>query len=100
MATFAVLEDNLVVNMILADTLEIAEEVTGKVCVEATDIPTAEIDGTYDPINERFIAIKPFASWELDSNGIWQAPIPMPEEVGGWMWDEETLSLIDAFLLE
>lgn len=34
MATFAVIKDELVVNNILADTKQIAEEVTGLLCIE------------------------------------------------------------------
>ena len=48
MAYFAVLDDNLVVNVIEADTLEIAETVTRKNCVEYTDENPAGIGWTYD----------------------------------------------------
>ena len=34
MAYFAVLENNVIINVIVADTKEIAEEVTGQLCVE------------------------------------------------------------------
>jgi len=34
MANFAIVENGIVENIISADTLEIAQEVTGKVCVE------------------------------------------------------------------
>ena len=37
MSTFAVINDNKVENIIVADTKEIAEEATGKLCVEYTD---------------------------------------------------------------
>lgn len=37
MSTFAVINDNKVENIIVADTKEIAEEVTGKICIEYTD---------------------------------------------------------------
>ena len=54
MATFAVVENNLVTNVIVADTVEIAEEVTGKTCIEYDDENPAGIDWTYD--GEKFIA--------------------------------------------
>ena len=42
MAQFAVIENNTVTNIIVADTLQIAQEVTGTVCVEYTsDAPAA-----------------------------------------------------------
>jgi hypothetical protein len=46
MAKFAVIEGNLVINTILADSKEIAEQVTNKTCIEITDEP-AEVGGTY-----------------------------------------------------
>jgi hypothetical protein len=47
MATFAVINDNIVENVIVADTKEIAEQVTGKECVEYTDENPAGIGWTY-----------------------------------------------------
>ena len=37
MANFAVINGNIVENIIVADTKEIAEEATGKTCVEYTE---------------------------------------------------------------
>ena len=48
MAYFAVLDDNLVVNVIEADTLEIAQKVTKANCVEYTNENPAGIGWTYD----------------------------------------------------
>ena len=53
----------------------------------------AIIDGTYDEINDVFIAPKPFESWSLDENFDWQPPTLRPAE-GEWRWDESTLSWI------
>lgn len=47
MANFAVLAGNTVSNVIVADTLEIAELVTGSTCVEYTDDNPAGIGWTY-----------------------------------------------------
>ena len=44
----AVIENNTVVNVIVADTLAIAEEVTKSFCVEYTDANPAGIGWTYD----------------------------------------------------
>ncbi len=47
MATFAVVTDGLVENCIVADSLEIAQEVTGLTCVEYTEENPAGIGFTY-----------------------------------------------------
>jgi hypothetical protein len=48
MATFAEIQDGVVTNVIVADTKEIAELVTGLTCVEYTDSNPAGIGWTYD----------------------------------------------------
>jgi hypothetical protein len=51
---FAVIENNTVVNVIVADSLAIAEEVTKSFCVEYTDANPAGIGWAYD--GKKFIA--------------------------------------------
>jgi hypothetical protein len=51
----------------------------------------AGIGYSYDPVADVFITPQPFASWSLDENFDWQAPISMPE-TGVWIWEEESLS--------
>ena len=48
MPNFAIIEDEKVTNIILADSKAIAEEVTGKNCVEFTDANPACIGLGYD----------------------------------------------------
>jgi hypothetical protein len=48
MSTYAVIEDGVVINTIVAESQEIAEEHTGKVCVEYTVEKPALIGWTYD----------------------------------------------------
>jgi hypothetical protein len=57
MATFAVISGKSVNNIIVADTKEIAEEVTGSVCIEYTEENPAGIGWTWDGTN----FINPFA---------------------------------------
>lgn len=38
----------------------------------------AQVGGTYDPVNDVFINIKPFDNWTLDNEFEWQAPIAYP----------------------
>ena len=54
MATYAVMNSNIVENIIVADTKEIAEQVTRSICIEYTDENPAGIGWTYDGSN--FIA--------------------------------------------
>ena len=55
----------------------------------------AGIGYSYDPVNDVFIAPKPFASWSLDENFDWQPPTPRPNE-GFWHWDEATTSWVEV----
>ena len=49
--TFAELSHNVVTNLIVADTLETAQAVTGKTCIEYTDPFSVGIGWTYDGTN-------------------------------------------------
>ena len=40
----------------------------------------AGIGYTYDSSNDVFYDEQPFASWSLDSNWLWQSPIPYPSD--------------------
>ena len=47
---------------------------------------------TYDLEADVFIAPQPFASWALDSDFDWQAPIEMPDDASAdkqYSWDED-----------
>jgi hypothetical protein len=46
--SFAVIENNIVTNIIVAETKEVAETATGKICVEYTDLNPACIGLGYD----------------------------------------------------
>jgi hypothetical protein len=48
----------------------------------------AGIGYTYDATADVFIAPKPFASWSLDENYDWQAPIDYPADGKKHLWDE------------
>ena len=54
----------------------------------------AGIGFTYDTAKDKFILPKPFASWSLDSNDDWQAPVTYPsvDEINSnpvlILWDE------------
>jgi hypothetical protein len=38
----------------------------------------AGIGMIYDPVKDKFLTQQPYASWSLDSNDDWQAPITFP----------------------
>ena len=81
MATFAVIKDGIVENCIVAESLAIAEEVTGLTCIEYTNNDTPIIGITN--INTDYVdgyfykSPQPYPSWVRDK-GTWQAPTPMP----------------------
>ena len=56
----------------------------------------AGIGYTYDPINDWFIAPQPFASWTLDENAQWQAPVEYPTDGKIYKWDETTLDWVEV----
>ena len=57
----------------------------------------AGIGHTWDEENDRFIPPKPYASWILNEEVMWEPPISAPDDGAPYMWDEETVSwkLID-----
>lgn len=45
----------------------------------------------YDQNLDAFIPPKPFDSWVLNEDScLWQAPIPVPSNVGEYIWDESS----------
>ena len=54
MSTFAVLNSNKVINIIVADTVEIANAVSDAECVEYTETNPAHIGWIYDPLSNTF----------------------------------------------
>jgi hypothetical protein len=95
MANFAIIEDGLIINTIVAESKKIAEEVTGKTCIEFTTEP-AESGGTY--VDGNFIKRKPYPSWIRDDEYGWKAPTDYPEihgdGTGLYSWDESKLDWI------
>lgn len=56
----------------------------------------AIIGGTYDPELDAFIPVKPHNSWVLDTDTCnWVAPVPVPDPLLAWTWDEETTTWIE-----
>jgi hypothetical protein len=97
MANFAVLDGENVINTIVAESKAIAEEITGKTCVEFTT-ERAEVGGTY--VGGVFIQRKPYASWMLNADNTWEAPVTAPEfdeeNPKSYIWNESTTSWVEA----
>jgi hypothetical protein len=55
MANFAVIDGINIINKVIADSKEIAEQATGKVCVQYSNTDVVDIGGTY--VNGEFIPI-------------------------------------------
>jgi len=53
----------------------------------------AGIGYTYRSDIDAFVAPKPFASWVLNADAQWEAPVAMPTD-GMYTWDEATTSWI------
>ena len=97
MANFAVLDGINIINIIISDSKEIAEGITGLTCVEYSDSDNAEPGGTYE--NGVFLKKKPYPSWVLDENNNWVSPVPAPvseDTEREFYWDEDSLSWKEA----
>lgn len=94
---FAVIENGVVLNTILCDSQEIAEQLTGKTCIQYTDEP-AEIGGTY--VDNKFIKSKPFPSWVRTGEADWKPPVEYPnidaENPKYYSWNEEIVFWVES----
>jgi hypothetical protein len=56
----------------------------------------ASVGSIYDPDLDIFLNPKPFPSWSLDENYVWQPPTPRPDDGNQYDWDEDTTSWIEV----
>ena len=49
----------------------------------------AGVGYTYEAVKDKFIKSKPFASWSLDENDDWKAPITYPDDDKDYYWNED-----------
>ena len=105
MSHFAKIENNLVVQVIVAeqdfiDTLngqwvQTSYNTRGNQHPNGTPLRGnyAGIGYTYDATNDVFIAPQPYASWTLNNTTwLWEAPIPFPADGKAYIWEEATQS--------
>lgn len=50
----------------------------------------AGIGFTYDPIADHFFAPQPYASWTLNADAQWEAPVAKPTDGKFYNWNEDT----------
>ncbi len=96
MANYAVIDNGVVINAIVADSKEIAEELTGLTVLEYTDENPLGVNWFWDNTANAYIIPSPYASWIYNyESKMWEAPTPMPTEEGkGYNWDEATTSWV------
>jgi hypothetical protein len=76
MGNFAVIEDQTIVNVIIADAVEIAEEVTGKTCMLLEEGSRLGIGWFWDEANNCYLSPKPYPSWTWNAEtDQWVAPV-------------------------
>ena len=88
MAYFAVIKNKIVVNCIVADSKEFAEEITQLPCIEYTENNSPQIGITNidtDYVDGYFYSPQIYASWTRDK-GVWLPPTPKPSP--DHYWDE------------
>ena len=56
----------------------------------------AGIGYTYRSDIDAFTAPQPYASWTLDANAQWQAPVAMPTDGKMYSWSEETQAWVEV----
>lgn len=104
MAHFCKIENNIVTQVIVADTKEWCESHLGGAWLQ-TSYNTfggvhktggdplrknyAGVGYTYDKERDAFIAPQPFQSWVLNGETcLWEAPMPRPEDGKIYSWNE------------
>ena len=90
MSNYAVLENNVVVNIIIAEDDWIATQPNSESYIQYDETDNCSIGGDY--IDGYFYYPQPYASWTRNL-GEWLPPVPAPIE-GKYEWHEETQSWV------
>ena len=110
MAHFCKIENNIVTQVIVADTKEWCESHLGGEWLQ-TSYNTyggihkeggkplrknyAGIGYTYDKERDAFIPPQPFSSWTLNEETcLWDSPIPKPQGSDIYLWDEQKVEWV------
>lgn len=85
--------NNEVINIIVCED-SVINTITGFYVKCTEESRDAVIGSKYEADSGKFIDPKPYPSWTLDENKVWQPPTPKPES-GISDWDEESKQWID-----
>ena len=116
MAHFAKLENNIVTDVIVVANQDILDENGQESEQKGIDFCSNLLGGTwkqtsyharirknyagigykYDATLDAFIPPQPFASWTLDENAQWKAPVAMPTDGKQYTWDEATTAWVEV----
>jgi hypothetical protein len=95
----AKLENNIVLEVIVADSVEWCIETFGgewvRTYYNTTGKNFAGVGYIYYLDKDNFSSPQPYPSWTLDADCHWQPPTPYPNDGCLWTWDEETLTWIN-----
>lgn len=94
MSKYAEIKENVVVNVIVCED-NIISTMPGAYIKITNETKEAAIGDTFDTINLKFVAPKPYESWILDENFNWISPIGENPNPALKYWDEETQSWLD-----
>lgn len=95
MPTFGVIENKTVTNVIVADSKNIAQELTGKECVEINETVDMGIGWYWLDNFEKYVPPAPYENWIYNGEK-WIPPIEYPAVEEGseelYFWDQNTTS--------
>ena len=93
----AIIENGIVKNTIVCESLELAESITGLTAVEYTAEDPAGIDWTYNSTTKKFRSPQPFPSWIYNEEiKQWEAPVEYPADDKIYTWNEASTSWIEV----
>lgn len=92
MPEYAILINNIVDNVIVAESLQDAIEHTNEACVEVTEATgLAHVGFPYNQSTKAFVQPILNTGWTLDENLEWKPPVEKPTD-DEYFWDNVTLT--------
>lgn len=104
MPNFAVIDNELVTNVFVADSIEVVRIImpnASLVVEEDENTGVAAVGGFYK--NGKFTFASPYSSWIFNEATLeWEAPVTRPEAQEGefYDWDEDTVSWVKLSIPE
>lgn len=96
MSSYVKIQNHEIVNVIVCSDEE-AINLDGYYIKVVEERGKPVIGGTYDEVNDKFIDIKPFDSWILNSEFQWEAPLGANPNILTKKWDEQAQDWVDRF---